>query len=92
MLPSDDAIATRFDSLDELFRALALRQPAATMSTCGGYVRVHPDMFSEDRLRDRLAFRQRVEHFGLRLVISRAVGPRELELCPSRSSSASRAD
>ena len=71
-------VIERFDSLDALFQALdnqtTLKPPY------GGTARVHPALLPEKALADYIAARRRLEAFGLRLVLTPAVGPGSVEL------------
>ena len=71
-------MVARYDSLEELFEALAIG--AVPPLPHGGYVRVHPEALPERGLTDYLAARQRLAWFRLRLVVTPAVGPHAVEL------------
>ena len=75
--PADPVIG-RYDSLDDLFVALA--NQAVSTASQGGSVRVHPKQLPEKGLADYIRVRERIRPLGLRLVITPAVGPHAVEL------------
>ncbi len=78
-MPSQtDSMTERFDSLDALFHALD--NQTTPKPPHGGAVRVHPALLPEKGIADYVAARRRLETFGLRLVLTPAVGPGGVEL------------
>ncbi len=78
MPPADDLLVGRYDSLDALFCALNAR--TRPLFAGGGYTRVHPALLTEKTLADYIAVRKRLATFGLRLIVTPAVGPEPIEL------------
>ena len=73
-----DLILGRYTSIAALLHDLEV-WPAALLPR-GGSVRVHPRLLPEEALADHVWVRERLRAFGLRLIVTPAVGPEPIEL------------
>lgn len=70
-------IIGRYDSIAALLDDLEAWPPVLPR---GGSVRVHPTLLDENSLADYIWVRERLRAFGLRLIVTPAVGPERVEL------------
>ena len=70
-------IIGRYRSSAALFDDLEVWPPVLPR---GGSVHVHPVLLDEDSLADYIWVRERLRAFGLRLIVTPAVGPEPVEL------------
>ena len=73
-----DRVRTCYDSIEALLAALQRREVSTLPQ--GGTVRVHPSVLPNDGLAARLALRQRLRAFGLRLLVTKQAKSHGLEL------------
>ena len=76
-LPIDPVIG-RYESLAALLDDLETWPPA--LLPRGGSVCVHPTLLTEETVADYIWVRERLRAFGLRLIVTPAVGPEPVEL------------